>query len=407
MTDDGAAGIDVYDWNGGTTGRTVELHDETLREAAQCPSAAAASVADRAALLAAMARLGVRSASIGFPASGTREAAECAALARGVREASLPLALSAAARALPADVAAVAALGEAAAAPVTAAVFLGLSPIRRRVEGWSLPTLRAMLADALAEARRLRVRALFVAEDATRTEPSVLRDMMRIALDAGVRTLVIADTVGHATPEGAARLVRFVRDDVLEGSTVRVEWHGHRDRGLAVANCLAAASAGANCVHGTALGLGERSGNAETELLAANLWLAGAFGGDVGEANAYVRLASAVYGVPVPASHPVFGADAFRTATGVHAAAVAKAYSLGGAALADRVYSGVPAAAFGFAQSVGLSPASGAAAARWWLERQGYAADAPAAARLVAAAKDAGRSLGDAELHALCMKVPR
>jgi isopropylmalate/homocitrate/citramalate synthase len=392
----------VFDWNGERTPRAVALHDETLREAAQCPSAAPASQEDRAALLVAMSTLGVRSASLGFPAAGARERRDCALLARGVADARLPMSLSGAARALPADVAAVAAVAESAGVPIAAAVFLGLSPIRRRVEGWSLQALRAMLVGAFAECRTLGVEPLFVAEDATRTEPETLREMVGIAVDAGVRCVVIADTVGQATPDGAARIVRFVRDELLPGVDVRLEWHGHRDRGLAVANCLAAARAGADVVHGTALGLGERSGNAEMELLAANLHLGGAFDGDVTAAAGYVALAARAYGVAVPTRHPVFGADAFRTATGVHAAAVVKARSLGGAALADRVYSAMPAGDFGFVQRVGVSGASGAAAARWWLTEHGYAPDAALAARLVSAAKVAGRALHDDELRALC-----
>ncbi len=392
---------DVYSWNDGAL-PAVDVHDETLREGAQCPSARVPSLDERRALLRAMAALGVRSASIGFPAAGAREADECVALAREVARGSLAIELSGAARAVAADVAAVAAVGERAGVAVASAIFLGLSPIRRRVEGWEPARLRQMVALAFGEARRLGHEALFVAEDATRTEPAVLGDVVRCAVDAGARCVVIADTVGHATPEGARRIVQYVREEVLGGEGVRVEWHGHRDRGLAVANCLAAAAAGAERVHGTALGIGERAGNAETEVLVANLYLMGAFRGNVAAADAYVRLASAAYGVPVPAGHPVFGADAFRTATGVHAAAVAKAHSLGGAALADRVYSAVPAGAFGFAQDVGVSAASGAAAARWWLAARGFAADDRLVERLLAAAKGAGRALRDEELRAVC-----
>jgi 2-isopropylmalate synthase len=216
--------------------------------------------------------------------------------------------------------------------------------------------------------------------------------------------LCLADTVGHATPDGVRRLVRFVKEQIIvpSGEDVKLDWHGHRDRGMGVINCLAAIEAGADRVHATALGVGERVGNAEMDLLIVNLHLLGAYRGDLTHLPEYCRLASEAVGRPIAVDYPVMGADAFRTGTGVHAAAIVKARAKGDAWLADRVYSSVPAGELGMAQRIDISPVSGLSNVKYWLEAHGYdPANEAAAKALFDAAKKSERVLTDDECHAL------
>jgi 2-isopropylmalate synthase len=214
----------------------------------------------------------------------------------------------------------------------------------------------------------------------------------------------VADTTGHATPDGTRRVVRFVRGvlDAAGGSHIGIDWHGHRDRGLGLVNALAAFEAGATRVHGTALGIGERSGNAEIDLLLVNLKLLGWIERDLTSLGTYCRVAAEALGRPIPENYPVVGQDAFETATGVHAAAVIKAFKKGDAWLADRIYSGVPAGDFGFRQSIRIGPMSGKSNVIFWLETHGVEPTDERVDRIFVAAKESNRLLNDGEIQALC-----
>lgn len=402
----------VHDWNTAAPGftwerATVALNDETLRDGLQSPSVRVPPVEERVELLHLMGTLGIDSASIGFPASGERAFRDAVAIARRAAGRRVPVALSCAGRTLAHDVDRIVEVSQRSGVAIEAALFVGSSPIRHLVEGWSLAATAARAADAVRRATAAGLPVMFITEDTTRATPATLRLLFGAALDAGARRLCIADTVGHATPSGVARVVRFVRDELLRGrDDVRLDWHGHRDRGLGLANCLAAIEAGVDRVHGTALGIGERAGNAEMDLLLVNLRLLGAPVPDLSTLGRYVRHASRIFGAPIPAGYPVFGDDAFRTGTGVHASAILKAKAMGLPALADRVYSGVPASEFGLAQRIEVSPMSGLSNVRHWLDENGYG-DAPAALceHLLALAKEADRVLDDEELHLACARL--
>jgi 2-isopropylmalate synthase len=175
---------------------------------------------------------------------------------------------------------------------------------------------------------------------------------------------------------GAFALVRFVIDEVVRpsGQQIRVDWHGHCDRGLAIANSMAALMAGAECVHGCALGIGERVGNTQMDQMLVNLKLMGVSPWaeqDLTRLKEYCQAVSKATGVPIPANYPVVGEDTFRTATGVHAAAVIKAYKKKDVELANAVYSGVPSQLFGLEQIIDIGPMSGKSNVLFWLERHG------------------------------------
>jgi 2-isopropylmalate synthase len=391
----------IHDWNGERASglaRRIELNDETLRDGLQSPSVTDPPPEAKLRLLHLMADLGIAAVTIGFPAAGPRMLEQTRLLAGTLARERLPLAANAAARAREADVAPIASVAQEAGLPIEAAIFIGASAIRRESQGWTLAEMLDLSERAVRFAFRENLPVMFVLEDASRTDPDTLRTLYGQAIRWGVRRLCLADTTGHATPPGVERLVRFVRDEVIAplGETVALDWHGHRDRGLAVANCLAAIAAGADRVHGTALGCGERAGNAEMELLLANVHLAGLPHGDLTRLPEYCRLASQALRLRIPANHPVVGYDAFRTASGIHAAAILQAHARGDPELAELTYSSLPASLFGLEQQLALSPMSGHAIVRHWLAHHGHdPADEALVELLLAAAKQADRVLGD------------
>jgi 2-isopropylmalate synthase len=215
---------------------------------------------------------------------------------------------------------------------------------------------------------------------------------------------VLCDTVGHATPQGAFNLVKFAFEKLVKpsGEKIRVDWHGHRDRGLAVANSLAAVAAGAHQIHGVALSLGERVGNTPLELLLVNFRLMGLIQNDLTYLKAYCEKVAKATHTVIPPNYPVFGRDAFRTGTGVHAAAIIKALRKHDRELADAVYSGVPAPLFGLEQIVDIGPMSGKSNVLYWLARHNIPAEDELVNRIYEAAKASARMLTEEEVRGIC-----
>ncbi|HSM59982.1 MAG TPA: hypothetical protein VK849_04255 [Longimicrobiales bacterium] len=392
----------AFDWSRITR---VELDDETLRDGLQNPSVVDPPIEDKIRLLHLMDRLGIHTADIGLPGAGPRAVDAVEALAREIAEARLDIAANCAARTVIADVRPIADISQRVGIPIEACTFIGSSPIRQYAEGWTLERMLETSEAAVTFAVREGLPVMMVTEDTTRARPEVLKALYGHAIEWGAKRLCIADTVGHATPDGARALVRFVLEEIVEpsGEDVEVDWHGHRDRGLALANALAAIEAGATRVHGTALGIGERCGNTEMDLLLVNLELLGVHDADLTVLPEYCELAARACHVPLVHSYPVVGEDAFRTATGVHAAAIVKAEQKGHAWLADRIYSAVPASMVGRTQRIDVSPMSGLSNVKHWLRAHGYDPDDEALChRLFEAAKQADHTLTRDELEALC-----
>ncbi|MGH7475079.1 MAG: LeuA family protein [Longimicrobiales bacterium] len=401
----------IYDWNtiaGAVDAgrlRPVELDDETLRDGLQSPSVRDPQIAEKVRILHLMAALGIHTADIGLPGAGARAAADARALALEIAQQGLPIAANCAARTVVADVEPIARISQEAGIPIEACTFIGSSPIRQYAEDWTLDRMLRATEEAVSFAVREGLPVMYVTEDTTRATPETLRHLYLTAIECGARRVCLADTVGHATPNGVRQLVRFIKREVVEPSRerVRIDWHGHRDRGLAIANTLAAIEEGVDRVHGTALGVGERVGNTEMDLLLVNLKLLGLHDHDLSRLPEYCEAVSHATGVPVPPSYPVFGADAFRTGTGVHAAAIIKARAKGDEWLADRVYSGVPAADFGRHQRIEVSHVSGMSNVKCWLGEHGYdTADTALCDFVFELAKSTDHVLSDAELHARC-----
>lgn len=393
----------IHDWNGPVPdgSRTPQLNDETLRDGLQSPSVRDPDIPAKRDLLHRLSRLGVDAVGLGMPGAGPKALAAVKALLVEIRDHRLPLAPNAAVRTLEADLAQVAEIQQRVGFPLEAGTFLGSSPVRMDVEGWDLAFLVTTARRAVAFCRRQQVPVMMVTEDSTRARPEVLKAIYQAALDEGAESLCLSDTCGHATPEGVRRLVGFVREEVIQDRPVRLDWHGHNDRGLGVANALAAFEAGADRLHGTLLGIGERCGNVALDQLMVNLHLMGHPKGDLASLPALAQRVGELCGIQIPANYPVLGRDAFRTGTGVHAAAIVKALHRGDVELADAVYSGVPAALVGRRQEIEIGPMAGHSNVVYWLELNGYDAIPERVDGILRLAKQSARILSEDEIRSV------
>jgi len=367
----------IYDWNVEGERRAplqsrIEFNDETLRDGLQSPSVRSPSLEDKRRILHSIHHLGIQSANIGLPGAGPEVARDVTALACEIRDQKLAISPNCAARTLKVDIDPIVEASQAAGIAIEAAVFIGSSPIRQYAEDWTIDRMLQHSTEAVSYATDQGLPVMYVTEDTTRARPETLRRLYTAAIQSGARRVCLADTVGHVMPEGVWNLVTFVRQVVADtGEDVKIDWHGHNDRGLGLVNALTAAYAGVDRVHGTALGIGERVGNTSIDQLLVNFKLLGWIDTDLHTLGEYCDLVSEVTGVAIPENYPVLGKDAFRTATGVHAAAVIKAMRKGDHWLANRVYSGVPAEYFGRSQTIDIGPMSGQSNVVYWLEANG------------------------------------
>lgn len=392
---------DGFDWS--SVG-PIELDDETLRDGLQNPSVTDPPIEAKIRILHLMDRLGIHTADVGLPGAGPRAVRDVTALVEEIRDSGLAIRANCAARTVMADVKPIVEISQATGVEIEACTFVGSSPIRFYAEGWKMERMLATVEEAITFCVREGLPVMMVTEDTTRAHPDTLKALYGRAIDCGARRICIADTAGHATPEGTRALVRFVIDEIVtpSGCDIGVDWHGHRDRGLGLANTLAAIQAGATRVHGTAVGIGERAGNAEMDLILVNLKLLGILDHDLTCLPEYCQAMADSYEVPLSSAYPVVGRDAFRTGTGVHASAIIKAEAKGDAWLADRIYSGVPASMVGRAQEIEIGPMSGLSNVKYWLRHRGFDSDDEAlCGRIFQAAKVADHTLTEDELRAL------
>ncbi len=398
----------IYDWNHLDSqslhpAGPVLLNDETLRDGLQSPSVRDPSIEQKIEILHLMEALGINSLDLGLPGAGQRTVEHVTALAREIVNDKLKIKANCAARTHENDIRPIAEIVQKTGLPIQAATFIGSSPIRRYTENWTDDFLLQTSEKAIKYAISLGLEVMYVTEDTTRCDPEMVKRLYSTAINCGARAIVVCDTAGHATPMGAGALVKFVMQEVVKpsGANVRVDWHGHCDRGLGTANALAALVAGAGCVHACALGVGERVGNTQMDQMLVNLKLMGIAPWDqqdLTQLKPYCEAVSKATGVPIPVNYPVVGDDAFRTATGVHAAAVIKAYKKKDVELANSVYSGVPSHVFGLEQVIDVGPMSGRSNVQFWLERRGYAATEELVDRIYRRAKASDHTLSELEI---------
>jgi isopropylmalate/homocitrate/citramalate synthase len=391
----------IYDWNQTTRPRpsVVQLDDETLRDGLQSPSVRCPTIDEKLQILHLIDRLGIETADIGLPGAGPHVVRDVERLAQEIVNQRLRVAANCAARTVIADIRPIVDISQRVGLPLEIGAFIGSSPLRQYAEGWDIAQLLKLTEEAITFAVREGLDVMYVTEDTTRADPDTLRRLYSTAIRAGAKRVCIADTAGHATPDGAAAVVRFVASVVEEcGGGIGIDWHGHRDRDLAVINSIAALEAGASRLHGAAIGIGERVGNTPMDTLLVNLVLLGYIERDLSALVEYCDVVSRVTGVAVPPNYPVVGKDAFRTATGVHAAAVVKAFRKNDRELVDAVYSGVPASMVGRQQEIDIGPMSGKSNVVFWLEKRGLPATDEVVDRIFTKAKSSSSVLTETEI---------
>ena len=399
----------IYDWNQALPANflpkgPVLLNDETLRDGLQSPSVRDPSIAQKIEILHLMESLGINALDLGLPGAGPRAVEHVEAMAREIVNQRMKIRANCAARTHESDIRPIAEIVQRTGLNIEAATFIGSSPLRRYTEGWTEDFLLQTTEKAVKFAASLGLDVMYVTEDTSRCDPAMIKRLYSAAINCGARSIVVCDTSGHSTPMGAFALVKFVLDEVVRpsGEKIRLDWHGHCDRGLAVANSMAALTAGADCVHACALGTGERVGNTQMDQMLVNLKLMGVAPWDRQDLTllkAYCQAVSRASGVPIPPNYPVVGEDAFRTATGVHAAAVIKALKKNDIELANAVYSGVPSHLFGLEQIIDVGPMSGKSNVLFWLERHNIPVSDEIVDRIYTRAKASDHTLSEAEIR--------
>jgi 2-isopropylmalate synthase len=399
----------IHDWNDEAScvpgwREGVEFYDESLRDGIQSPSATDPGIEEKERIVWLQDKVGIQHTDIGLPGAGPRAVADVTHLAKFARDNKLRINLTCAARTMANDIRPVLEISQEVGVPIEVMAFLGSSPIRQYTEGWDVAKLVSLVRDSVRMAVAGGAPCTFVTEDTVRSTPETLRTLFQVALDEGAKGLCICDTVGHVTPDGVRNILGWVRRTVRElghAATV-VDWHGHNDRGFGLVNAVTAAQAGAKRVHGTILGVGERVGNTQIDLLLVNMRLLGVqWTGDLQFLREYAELGARATGTPLPFNYPVFGRDAFRTGTGVHAAAIIKAMAKGDSWLADRVYSGVPAGMFGLHQAIEIGHMGGRSNVIWWLRHKGIEPEDGLVTTLFDFAKLKSRILTDDEVWAV------
>ncbi len=412
MTDSDRAGHLIYDWNevdrrGRTIPRGVTFFDETLRDGLQNPSVRDPSIDDKLKILHLMEELGIQEADIGLPGSSKRAFEDVLRMCREVTECKMKIRIACAGRTVVSDITPMVEVSQRAGIPIEVYAFIGSSPIRQFAEDWDAASIAKKSAEAIDVAVKANLPVAYVTEDTTRSRPEVLSTLFKTAIDHGATRLCLSDTVGHATPDGVRNLIRFTQS-IIAGTgakNIGIDWHGHNDRGLALENALWALEFGADRVHGTALGIGERVGNAQMELILLNMKLLGLLDQDLTKLMEYCEAVAKAVGWNVALNYPLVGRDAFRTATGVHAAAIIKAMQKGDAWLADRIYSGVPAGMFGRKQEILIGFMSGASNVNYYLRERGIEPSEKLTKEILAAAKALDHIMTEEEVMAIVRRV--
>ena len=401
----------IYDWN--TVGNTsssglqdIEFDDETLRDGLQSPSVQDPTIEQKKELLHLMEDLGIHTADVGLPGAGPRARKDVLALVKEIADSKMNITPNCAARTLLTDITPVVEISQKVGIPIEVCAFIGSSPIRVYAEEWTLEKMVNHTVEAVRFAVKEGLPVMFVTEDTIRANPETLKTLFDAAIDSGATRFCLCDTCGHATPEGVKNLVNWTKKYLKsKGVDIKLDWHGHRDRGLALSNALAAIESGIDRVHGTAMGIGERIGNLPMDTLLVNLRLLGLIDNDLTKLPEYVQKTSEYTGIPLSPNYPVIGEDAFRTGTGVHAAAIIKAESKGDDWLSDRIYSGVPAGMVGRHQIIDIGPMSGKSNVIYWLKNNSIEPSDELVDELFRVAKQSDKMLTEDEILAVVERV--
>ncbi|KAA3598691.1 MAG: 2-isopropylmalate synthase, partial [Calditrichaeota bacterium] len=306
----------IYDWNkvedNFKPDFKIQFDDETLRDGIQSPSVHDPNIEQKIEILHLMNQVGIDTADVGLPGAGERQIEHVTSLCEEIRDSKLNITPNCAARTVIRDIEPIVKIQQKVGIPIETCTFIGSSPIRQFAENWPLEKMLKHTEEAVKFGVKNELPIMYVTEDTTRANPENIRKLYQTAIECGAKRICISDTVGHSTPEGTYSLVKFVKSVVEEtGENVGIDWHGHRDRGLGTANALMAIRAGATRIHGCGLGVGERVGNVQLDILLVNLKLMGWIDNDLTILPEYCKTISKVCKVPVSVNYPVFGHDAF------------------------------------------------------------------------------------------------
>ncbi|MFL2958162.1 MAG: LeuA family protein [Candidatus Thalassarchaeaceae archaeon] len=403
----------IYDWNiieydikrnSSEHPHDLWFDDETLRDGLQSPSANNPTIDQKIELLDYMEKLGIQKVDLGLPGAGPFHIEHIDSMLSHITENSYEIKPGCAVRTVVSDISPLIDLQAKYDCQIQASAFLGTSPIRQYTEGWDMTKILSTAEKAVSFAVDNDIPVMFVTEDTTRSRPEEIKEVYTRALELGADRICVCDTCGHVTPNGVQKLLSFIQNEVIPDAgfkrrDIEINWHGHQDRGLGVANNIAAYESGADVIHGTALGIGERAGNAPLDQTLVNLSLMGVISNDLTALDEYMRKAHEYVKVPLPRNYPIFGNDAFETGTGVHASAVVKAMDKGDHWLADRIYSGVPASDYGLKQNIRIGHMSGRSNIIWWLKNNRYEVTDELVEYMFSVAKKQRKLMEDKDIH--------
>jgi 2-isopropylmalate synthase len=334
--------------------------DETLRDGLQGYLNRQPSIEEKIQFLEMMHSLGITDLALGFPAGNPGDMPD---LARHIIQRKFQFNPYALARIVESDIDAIDEIAQETGLSIAVMLFVGSSPIRAFVEGWDFKEKGLQVEKMIKYAHSKSLEVIFATEDTTQSQHETIERLYKTALDQGVKRLLIADTVGAAEPNDVRVIINYFKNEIMNGfSGIELDWHGHNDLGLAVANSLQAIQSGVKRVHGTVRGIGERAGNAALEQLIYNMYKHGNNRYNLQELRTYDRLVSdSTSEGDLSPRQPIVGDKIFTTRSGIHTSAILAALELGGPELADLIYSSVSAGALGREQEFELNEYSGSA----------------------------------------------
>ena len=367
----------LTDWNEKKTfkNKSIVIEDDTLRDGLQSALLRIPNYFEKKELVTLAHASRIKYVMLGFPGASEDAYHECRLLVQFIRDMQWPLVPRLLGRANQSDMAAICRLQEETGVPLQADFFINICALRLKVEGWNLATITQMIHQASEQLDRHGVSYSISLEDATRSDTSIIEKMLCTIVNTKAIAIVLCDTVGACLPSGVANLLRFVKKTIAaHNSHIFQWWHGHNDRGLALANALCALDHGIDGISGTFLGIGERSGNIciEQIMLHLNQYYGSAYCLD--SARQYCSLLSRYTEYTMPINQPLFGNQSFTTTAGTHIRALEKAKRFGTGAH-DLLYSSVAAHDLGRQQQIMLGPMSGRSAVKSVLEQIGESYD--------------------------------
>lgn len=390
----------IFDWGEYSfPSLPISVFDTTLRDGLQSPQIKKQpTLVEKVEFLAMAEEIGIDAIEIGFPVSSEFHKNDVIKLANHAKKNKYKILLSCLSRTTIKDVQAIIDVSQKAGISVGVNLLIGSSKIRRLVEEWDIKEMEKWIRQSIELAKANNLPVEFCTEDTTRTDPKMLKCLYQIAIQHGVKRIWIADTVGIATPSSAKKICNYIKKKIIGAKKIGLDWHGHDDKGLGVANSLIAVENGADRIQATALGIGERAGNTAMEPVLLNLVLAGSKKYNLTKLGKYSEAASKMFNIPIRDSYPAIGKLVHTTAVGMHAAAIYKAKELNRDDLAGLVYSSYNPQLVGRESNIFIGPMSGAANVEWNLDRLHIKKKPELIEKLLDKAKSENRYLTDEDI---------